>query len=439
MSEIVSAKRLSEDAVRSLTTDLVTRAETCIRSPIGRFAHSWIAAVPEQNSVSDALDGFVAGDYSAGLFHHDASEAAIELLQHEETRDASSGSLLNLLDNADPSGRVHRTELAFKCRDVEPAKPVIAQYALRSTEALGSDWAKTHQVYERASRFIAFLEGHHTGAHGLVLTHSSRASGFDNDPLSAAFPPWTVEAPDTNTFMVLEYEALAQLAQRLGRLHEASAFQERASRLKTLIATLLYVEDERGGFYRALRWRHESAHPDHETVSMPDREGFMRPIESWASLLPLYAGIPEARQAERIIERLLDPDMYWGPHGVRTVSALSPIFSQSPRSRLYDHRRDHAGLVSNWCGPVWILSNYYLCAGLRRYGRSAEADELAVKTAQLLIDDLASTGGMHECYDETGTGLWPPRPTFVSWNVLVLSMLRDAGYEIPTAADRAGP
>ena len=430
---------MSADALRSLTTDLVARAESCIRSPIGRFAHTWMGAVPEQNSVSDALDGFVAGDYSAGLFHHDASEASIELLRHEETRDASAGSLLNLLDNANPSGCVHRTELAFKCRDVEPAKPIIAQYALRSTEALGNEWAERHRVYERASSFVAFCEREYTGAHGLLLTRSARASGFDNDPMTSGFPPATVEAPDTNTFMVLEYDALAQLAQRLGRAEEAASLVERGHRLRSLISTLLYVEDERGGFYRALKWRHECPHPDHEAIMMPDLEGYMRPIESWASLLPLYAGIPAPEQAERIIERLLDPATYWGPHGIRTVSALSPIYSQSPRSLLYDHRRDKAGLVSNWRGPIWILSNFYMCKGLRRYGYSAEADELAEKSAQLLIDDLASTGGMHECYDETGRGLWPPKPTFVSWNVLALTMLRDAGYEIPEGADRAGP
>ena len=38
-----------------------------------------------------------------------------------------------------------------------------------------------------------------------------------------------MEGPDTNTFMVLEYEALAELARMLGRDAEADRFAEQAA------------------------------------------------------------------------------------------------------------------------------------------------------------------------------------------------------------------
>src|SRR6266849_6096963 len=88
---------------------------------------------------SDRGDGFLAGDYSLGLFHHDASESSIELLRHPEFCDAAAGSLLCLFECASPDGCVHRIELPHKTRDGEPAKPVIAQYAVRVVEALGSE------------------------------------------------------------------------------------------------------------------------------------------------------------------------------------------------------------------------------------------------------------------------------------------------------------
>jgi len=94
-------------------------------------------------------DGFSSGDYSLGLFHHDASEASIALLEDPEFRDAAAGSLLCLLDCADPDGRVHRAELPHKAREAEPSKPVIAQYALRCARALGAEWAERHRVYPR--------------------------------------------------------------------------------------------------------------------------------------------------------------------------------------------------------------------------------------------------------------------------------------------------
>src|SRR5262249_2240753 len=124
---------------------LITQSLACTRPQVDRFRHRWLAPMPlseaaheylrrrlgEQQSVSAGVeaalarpstgDNFVSGDYSLGLFHHDASESAIELLRHADLRDAAIGSLLCLLDCAEPSGRVHRAELCFKSREGEPA------------------------------------------------------------------------------------------------------------------------------------------------------------------------------------------------------------------------------------------------------------------------------------------------------------------------------
>ena len=87
---------------------------------------------------------------------------------------------------------------------------------------------------------------------------------------------------------------------------------------------------------------------------------------------------------------------------------------------VYDPRRGRRGPVSNWTGPVWVLSNWYLARGLERYGYAREAAELDAKTLRLLADDLAEMRALHECYDDRGRGLWPTRGTFLSWNLLAL-------------------
>ncbi len=430
MSPAIADTDALYEAESALEEPLLNAARRCLRPPVGRFHHPFVAAMPLAPGDRDrADDRFTAGDYSAGLFHHDASESAVELLRHDELRRAAAGGLLDLLDTAEPSGRVHRIELPHKAREREPAKPVIAQYALRATDAMGLDWCLRHRVYARARQFVDLYDRDYAGLHGLALTPSSRGTGFDNDPLSAGFPDASVEAPDTNTFLVLEHEALATLAERLERREEAEQHRCRAAALRALIEELLYVEDDRGGFYRALRWRHGVARLEDEAVSMPAVDGRPVPIESWISLLPLYAGIPSAERAERVMQRLLDPELYWGPSGVRTVPASSPLFHQAARVMLYDHKRGHPSPVSNWCGPIWVLSSYYLAVGLRRYGRADRARELALTTARLLRADLDATGGFHECYDDHGRGMWPPHGSFSSWNVLALTMLRDAAAD----------
>jgi putative isomerase len=87
---------------------------------------------------------------------------------------------------------------------------------------------------------------------------------------------------------------------------------------------------------------------------------------------------------------------------------------------MFDFKKNGRGPVSNWSGPVWVLSNYYMARALAAYGYAAAASELQEKTRTLLANDLAQTGRLHECYNDAGTGLWPRSGTFISWNVLAL-------------------
>lgn len=402
----------------------------CVRAPHLRFRHPWLAPMPLSAAAARVLagaaapgqrasasgDGFSSGDYSLGLFHHDASEASIALLDDPEFRDAAAGSLLCLLDCADPDGRVHRAELPHKAREAEPSKPVIAQYALRCTRVLGAEWAERHRVYPRVVAFQRWQERNLAGLHGLFLTWSSLQSGFDTDVLSAGFPDRTIEGPDTNAFMVLEYEALAELARLLGHPGEVDGWLESAATLRRRIEELLWSEAL--DHYVALRWEHGVGAPEAEIVGTRDVDGVVRPFVSWTGLLPLHAGIPSADRARRMVEVLLRPEGFWGPSGVRTCPADDLYFQQSPRVLLFDFKKDRRGPVSNWSGPIWVLSSAYLAEGLARYGYTAEARELAVRTARLLASDLARTGALHECWNDAGDGLWPRSGTFVSWNVL---------------------
>jgi len=272
---------------------------------------------------------------------------------------------------------------------------------------------------------VDYLERRTTGLHGLLLTPSARASGFDSDVLTAGLPENSVEGPDTNTFMVLEYRALAELARRMGDAATAATMLEKADVLAHRMDQLLWHERARS--YVALRWRQGAAREHEEIVGHYDPDGVWQPLASWISLLPLVAGIPGPERAASLLQDLLDPQRYWGPAGVRTVPKNDPYFQQAPRVMIYDPRRGERGPVSNWSGPVWVLASFYMFRALQLHGRAAEARELALRTATTLAEDLRTTGMLHENYDDAGRGLWPQRGTFLSWNVLATTMLREAG------------
>ena len=80
---------------------------------------------------------------------------------------------------------------------------------------------------------------------------------------------------------------------------------------------------------------------------------------------------------------------------------------------------------SNWQGPIWPITNYFYIQALLNYGYKKEAITVAKNVAKICLEDIKKTAGMHENYDaETGKPL--AAPNFISWNLLIPSMLEDS-------------
>jgi glycogen debranching enzyme len=128
--------------------------------------------------------------------------------------------------------------------------------------------------------------------------------------------------------------------------------------------------------------------------------------ETVADIFPLYAGVPDERQARKLFaESLWSPERFGpsedAPWGVTTVSKASVA---------YDPRR-------YWRGPVWINVNWFLVRGLERCGLPAEAEELRRLTLRLV-----ETSGFAEYY-HPGTGE-PLGSSDFSWSAaLTLDLL----------------
>ena len=107
------------------------------------------------------------------------------------------------------------------------------------------------------------------------------------------------------------------------------------------------------------------------------------PVNTACTFLPLYAGLPTEEQARRLVEEhLLNPAEY-APggevrHWVTTTAKSEPTWEP----RRY------------WRGPVWVIMNWLVIEGLRRYGY----DDLA-ETIQQDTLGLIESAGFREYYD----------------------------------------
>ncbi|MEM4972793.1 MAG: trehalase family glycosidase [Candidatus Hadarchaeales archaeon] len=162
-----------------------------------------------------------------------------------------------------------------------------------------------------------------------------------------------------NSSLVSGAESLAEVARRLGMRGEEKELREEAERRRKLMNELMWSEED--GFYYPASW-----------------EGEKVKVKSATAFTTLWAGVPDNRQARKLLSHLLSPEEFWGEYGVPTVAFDDPKFMSGQPPWLVS--RD----TYYWRGPVWAPITLLIAEGLIRYGRKRLANELVEKWVKLV-------------------------------------------------------
>lgn len=293
------------------------------------------------------------------------------------------------------------------------AHPFLMQGALMYLRQTGdSTWIKS--VYDRLKKYLGYFETTMLTHLGLFRWPVTTYGGMDND-VSSFFQPETVVTPDINAWLCLEYLAAAKLAAGIGKDGDRKEFSRKAADLaKTTNDLLWYDKFSTYSAYDLVNGRfilhYDDAYLD-ETVG---RFSF----QSCSNLIPLYARMPDAQRARRMIKTyLLNEKHFWGEFGIRSLSRSSNYYNTAiwgNPPRFGDH---HRLTNTNWQGPVLILTNYFMFHALRHYGFRKEAGDLADRTIRVLAKSLDIRGSWPENFNpDTGEPLYVEN--FASWNIL---------------------
>jgi len=270
-------------------------------------------------------------------------------------------------------------------------------------------WA--NGLYEPLRDYHRWLYAHRRLHNGLFAWAHPYESGVENAPRFGTrderrlIDTTRLAAPDFCAYMVLSGEALGVLAQCVGRDEEALEHRREAQILRALTNRFLW--DETQGLY----------------FDRDAQSGEFVKSRTIASLLPLWAGIPDASQAERLCRRILDP-------------AAFNTFLPLPSVAL----DDEAFEKDMWRGPVWLNVAFGVLCGLQRYGYHPEAADLAFRLCDGVYRTFRLTGRIYEFYDPQRIGvdalhrkrgnLWKrltlgakPVADFVGWSGLVNTLL----------------
>ncbi len=138
--------------------------------------------------------------------------------------------------------------------------------------------------------------------------------------------------------------------------------------------------------------------------------------EDQTCLLPLWAGIPDARRAEDLVRRaLLDEKRFWRPFGIPCCSVQDPAYVP-----------DNQG----GAGGVWMFWNTLLGEALVAYGYLEEAADLVGRLIQATVHTLKRDHAFREAYNAEEPGgigdrdhLWGVAPLGLFLEVLGVRLI----------------
>jgi hypothetical protein len=239
------------------------------------------------------------------------------------------------------------THLTFPV-DADVTKPPLIAWAAWKLYQTDGDREFLDEIYEPIVRWNSWwFEGNDFDADGLCEYLHPFSSGLDDSPLWDEGMP--VTAPDLNTYLYLQQEALGKIASVLGLKEDAEIWRTRAERMaETLIARLW---DPQTGFF----W--------------PKRNGKRVPIPTPFSMFPLLTGRLPSGIVDALVRRMTDEREFWTRFPVPTVARTDP----------------HYNPLQMWRGPTWVNVNYLLIEGLERSGRKEVARELRHRTLEMVM------------------------------------------------------
>ncbi|NWG18621.1 MAG: hypothetical protein HXY41_18525 [Chloroflexi bacterium] len=250
--------------------------------------------------------------------------------------------------------------------DADVTKPPIITWAILKMQESQPHPDFLAEVYDPLTRWNAWWMSANRAPDGLCLYQHPFSSGLDDSPLWDAGMP--VVSPDLNTYLVLQHDSLASIAETLSETEAADRHRAEANRL--LDAMLAHLWDEQAGLFRARR------------------NDQMLPTHTPFGLLPLLTGRLPRPISDRLVATLTDPRQFWTPYPVPTVAADDPAFDP----------------WQMWRGPSWVNVNYLLVEGLKRSGYTQWAAELRRRTLEMVMGQA----DIYEYYHPL-TGERPPK------------------------------
>jgi hypothetical protein len=269
------------------------------------------------------------------------------------------------------------THLAFPV-DADVTKPPLLAWAVWKLYEKDGDREFLNEIYEPAVRATRWwLEENDRDGNGLCEYGHPFSSGLDDSPLWDEGMP--VESPDLNSYLVIQQDILAKIANEIGEVKDAQMWSGRAASLAQRMIDNTW--DDQAGLF----WARKDGHPIH--------------VRTPFNLFPLITGRMPPYICRRLVDHLTNEKEFWPPFPVPSVA-------------LDDAKYDPNQM---WRGPTWVNINYLIIEGLCNAGYPEVSNELRRRT----LDLIGAQKDIYEYYHPV-TGEKPPKAAAIfGWSSAV--------------------
>lgn len=208
-----------------------------------------------------------------------------------------------------------------------------------------------------------------------------------------------LECLDLTLMIIKEERSLARMATALGKSEQAKEWLMKAEKTSRLVNERMW--DDSSGFYYSVN------KSDHSWKFL-DRDLRLQEI---IGFLALWAEVAPKERADRLVATLCDTTKFWRRYGIPTLSARDPWYNPN------------VDYCCKWNGPVWMLWDYMVYDGLRRYGYQDVAHQLAGKMVNCVSTQLSKNHNFWESYSPDNEVLNCP-PNYI-WDTIIARLLID--------------
>ena len=316
------------------------------------------------------------------------------------------------------------------------AKPVLIWGAFLASEEM-KDFDQFYQFAPAMRSTLAYWKRERC-VNGAYVWHDTMESGADDLPYASipskhSTSTWTeaderrISLPDVYTLLILERRAMASFCRAWATNASASdAVALEAEAIEHEVEALAIKDSLNSKLWHWMEGEHNGTSSQSGSMSSSGEkrrglyvgydaiDGKQLLNRTYQCAWPLWAGLTVGiEEREAALHELLKEDLR-AKWGIRSTSTLDTRYTLI----------DCIVPYSNWRGPVWINVNCVLAYTLSSCGRKDEAIKLATELTIMIANDITGSGVMHECYNgDDGTPLSSESKGFLSWNVLVASLL----------------